>query len=606
MHSRTTLVIAILVLGLVQTVFVLVTQNPGLDGQLIGPDGYMRLRRVMNLYETGNWYDAFDLRTNAPFGEQLHWTRLLDSILFAGAWVGSAVAEFPRALQAWGVIVGPATLLLLVPVWSWGTRSLLSPTGFVLSLAVLVLLPVLNAVFLLGRPDHHGLLALSFISMLAIFVRLAVGLSQERGALVAGVIAGVALWISVEALVAATFFGTALALLWVWRGDSYGRYISFYSVSLLATVTLSLAIERPPDQWLSPFYERISVVHWFLVGSLAATWFSVNAISRRLPIAPGRWRRIALLVTVGLLTMLAVALVFPKFFQGPLVDFRSPVFNEWLRNNTGARPAWPTDRSSLGMFLANLGPAFIALSYIGFYWKSASAERRSVFAILLLGYAIYLPLALYQARWSSYVQVLTLLPLVMALVGVWQWKGAIVFAGRAVPLRSLLATVIATGPLIAAVFVAGTGNASTQDFAIRLNHGCDRRAISEYLSQTHKGGAADDILLTYIFWGSELVWRTPYSVVGAPYGNTRSLGDTEILFNAPSDTAAADVIRHRGIDLILICTDYFENRKYATGGSTFFNRLTERPPAWLSPVGLPEHLVPTFRLYRVQAEKLPR
>lgn len=40
MHSRTTLIIAILVLGLVQTVFVLVTQNPGLDGQLIGPDGY--------------------------------------------------------------------------------------------------------------------------------------------------------------------------------------------------------------------------------------------------------------------------------------------------------------------------------------------------------------------------------------------------------------------------------------------------------------------------------------------------------------------------------------------------------------------------------------
>jgi len=315
MHSRTTLVIAVLVLCLVQTVFVLVTQNPGLDGQLIGPDGYMRLRRVLYLYETGNWYDAFDLRTNAPFGEQIHWTRLLDSILFAGGWVGSAVMEFPRALQAWGVIVGPATLLLLVPVWSWGTRSLLSPAGFVLSFAIIVLLPVLNAVFLLGRPDHHGLLALSFISMLAIFVRLAVGLSQERGALVAGVIAGIALWISVEALVAATFFGTALALLWVWRGDSYGRYISFYSVSLLATVTLSLAIERPPDQWLSPFYERISVVHWFLAGTLTATWFSVNAISRRLPIGPGRWHRTALLVTVGLLTTLTVAIVFPKFFR---------------------------------------------------------------------------------------------------------------------------------------------------------------------------------------------------------------------------------------------------------------------------------------------------
>ena len=605
MHSKNTLFVAILVLLVVQAGFALLTQNPAFDGRLTGPDPYMRLHRVMNLYGSGTWYDAFDLRSNAPFGEQLHWTRPLDLILFAGAWLGSSVTEFQRALLTWGVLLGPAILLLFAPVWSWGTRALLSPAAFILSLALIVLLPVLNTVFLPGRPDHHALLAFSFLSMVAIFVRLATGRSHAGGALVAGIIAGAALWVSVEAQIAAAFFGAALALLWVWRGDSYSRCISAYSLGLLAAITISLVIERPPEQWLSPVYERISVVHWYLAAVLAATWFTVNAVSRRWPVLQGRSCRVAVLIAVGLLTILAVAVVFPKFFQGPLVDVRSPVFDAWLRNNTEVRPNWPIDSSSLNLFLINMGPVFVALSYIAVCWKSASAERRNIFAVLLLGFAVYLPLTILQVRWTSYVQDLTLLPFVMTFVGIWRWNGAVRFAGRAIPLRSLVVALIAISPFIASAVVS-TGKASSQRTADSPYRSCDRVGIGEYLSQTHKGGVGDDILFTYSFWGSEMLWRTPYSVVGAPYGNTQSLSDTDVLFTAPSDAAAAEVIGRRGIDLIMICTVYFENARYAAGGSTFFKRLTENPPAWLALVDLPAHLAPTFRLYRVQAESLPR
>ena len=48
-----------------------------LDGRLIGPDAYMRVLRVMELAQGGNWYDAVSERSNAPFGEILHWTRPL-------------------------------------------------------------------------------------------------------------------------------------------------------------------------------------------------------------------------------------------------------------------------------------------------------------------------------------------------------------------------------------------------------------------------------------------------------------------------------------------------------------------------------------------------
>ena len=69
MHSRNTVLLAIGITLAVQTIFLFVFQNPVLDGHLNGPDSYMRLRRVLHLYEAGNWYDAFDLRTNAPYGE---------------------------------------------------------------------------------------------------------------------------------------------------------------------------------------------------------------------------------------------------------------------------------------------------------------------------------------------------------------------------------------------------------------------------------------------------------------------------------------------------------------------------------------------------------
>lgn len=606
MHSRTTLLLVILVLLVAQTISALVSQTPALSGQLTGPDAYMRLHRVLQLYQSGGWYDAIVLRTNAPFGEQLHWTRLLDGILFAGAWIGSAVTEFPRALWAWGIVIGPATLLLLVPIWSWGTRPLLNPGAFILSLALLVMMPVLNGVFLLGRPDHHALLALAFLSMIAIFVRLATAQSQTRIALVAGVIAGAALWVSVEAMAAAAYFGAALALLWVWRGEFYDRHISYYLVGLFAAMTLALIIERPPDQWLSPFYERISVVHWFLTAILVITWFSARAFAPRLPIASARTRRVAVLVGLGAIAILAMVLVFPKFFQGPLVDFRSPTFDAWMAANTEVRPFWPIDRVSLSKFLANLGMAVIALAYIGLAWKSAAAARRNVFAILLLGYAVYIPLTLFQLRWASYAQELTLIPLALALVGVWQWNGAITIAGRAYPLRSLLVALIATAPFIAFALVAGTGNSAAQPgTTARAYPGCDRIAISQHLSQVHSQGSPDDILFTYSFWGSELIWRTPYSVVGAPYGNTQSLLDTAQLFGATTDADAIEVVRRRGIDLILTCTGEIENSQYDRDPATFLSRLTTDRPAWLAPVVLPEHLAPTFQLYRVQSGKLP-
>ena len=81
-----------------------------LDGRLVGPDGYMRLLRVIELAQGGAWDDPISERSNAPYGEVLHWTRPLDVILLLGRGLGAVFTDFQTALLVWAALFGPARI----------------------------------------------------------------------------------------------------------------------------------------------------------------------------------------------------------------------------------------------------------------------------------------------------------------------------------------------------------------------------------------------------------------------------------------------------------------------------------------------------------------
>ena len=56
-----------------------------LEGELHDSNSYMRLVRVRNLIEGGDWHDHTIARANAPHGHTLHWSRPLDALLLAGS-----------------------------------------------------------------------------------------------------------------------------------------------------------------------------------------------------------------------------------------------------------------------------------------------------------------------------------------------------------------------------------------------------------------------------------------------------------------------------------------------------------------------------------------
>jgi hypothetical protein len=193
-------------LALIQVLLALTGIVPVLDGSLADSDAYMRLTRVLHLHDGGAWFDPREPRVNPPVGHIQHWTRPLDALLLAGAWLLEPLLGFARALHLWGVLISPVLLGLALAAIAWAAAPALDRDSRLLACLVLLTQPTVLAYTSVGRPDHHSLLLLLAVTLIGLTARLAATPGDRRAALLAGAIAGVGIWISPEAM---TFIGVA-------------------------------------------------------------------------------------------------------------------------------------------------------------------------------------------------------------------------------------------------------------------------------------------------------------------------------------------------------------------------------------------------------------
>ena len=170
MRSYSALWFPLLLALLLQGLFVARGIVPVAEGGLYDPDAYMRLVRVGELAESGRWFDTTSMRSNAPYGEELHWTRPLDVLLLAGAAALAPFLGFPTALHWWGVALSPLLQLLALIAVFWAGRDILDERGRVFLAVIVVCQAGVFNVFMAGRPDHHSLLALLFAVCLGLVV----------------------------------------------------------------------------------------------------------------------------------------------------------------------------------------------------------------------------------------------------------------------------------------------------------------------------------------------------------------------------------------------------------------------------------------------------
>ncbi len=575
------------------------------DGELLGTDSYMRLVRVAGLHETGAWFDGWVARSNAPHGEVLHWTRPLDVLLLAGAWVLTPVVGFKDALFFSGAAVSPLLGAFTGAAFVWAGEPFFGRRGRYLAMVAFLVQPAVMDYSLAGRADHHMLLLLIFVVSFGLTARMLLTPFHAGLALAAGAVVGLGLWVSFEFLLALLAAFAAMTLGWVLHGTDEAQKNRGYAIGLAVTVALALLAERPPAAILIEEHDRLSIVHFTITLLALGFWSAVRLIEGR-----GRWTR-------GITGRLVIAVIgaataggllyflFPKFFTGPMVDIDPRIFTIWFDKIVESQPLLPTDARNAGLLLYYLGAALVCLPFL--LWLLVRERSRPLWLAWLyvgLALAIYLPLAVSQVRFATYPELLMGLVIVTLVVRARRRLDRDTLAGavaRALVTVGLLVGFSAVGlalyqgiPAVAGVPAAAKGTGGVI---------CRLKDMAAYLDRPGGFGRRRHTILATVDYGPELLYRTRHAVIATPYHRNPGIIAAHRILTAGTDRESRRLIEARGIDLILLCPSAPEQRYFSSPGgarTTLYRRLAAgRAPAWLGRVALPAELAGSFRLYEV-------
>lgn len=585
-------------------------------GQLDG-DGYIRLVRVEHLLTTGSWYDSVIPRSNWPYGEVIHWSRPLDLLMAALALPFMTFLSIEGAIAVAGGVVSALLHGLLCVSGVWVIAPVVSSPARFLVMPALLLQPGVFAYGTAGRADHHMLvLLLAFLAMGA-WLRALLDPDDRTAPKVAGLLAGLALWVSPEALLplAAIFAGGGIA--WVLGGTRARASNVRFCASLALAVGAAILVERPPGAWMSVEFDRISVAHLSMALIALGFWSAVGRTGTRVVETPRRRAVVGMIAAVAGPVLLHV--IHPGFFRGPaahadprLEEIFFPFVNE-------LQPLLPTDLATTGLFVGHLGAALLALPYALYrVVRATSTGRRGAWAFLAAALALLVPMAAGQQRLAGYAGVTLALVVTSLLRDVMAWASSLRSTARARLARIGSMVVLLAGfPVLGSAIshAAASGRAvqlSEQAGQVDAPAACNLRALSRLLADPRELGDRPRTIATHPNMGPEILYRTPHRILSGPYHRNRE-GMTAILdlFTSTQTAQSRAIVQRREIDLLLLCPAV--DRRYlgsarggreledSQAGPSLYRQLAAgEPPAWLEEIELDDPQLAGFLLFAVR------
>jgi hypothetical protein len=570
----------------------------------------MRLVRVEHLVETRAWYDDAISRSNAPYGESLHWTRPLDVLLVGGAAPLAAFLGWHRALWIWGVGISPALLAGAALVLVWGLRIHRMENAL---LAVLLFMcqPALMQMCAAGRPDHHSLLIFA-ATLTAVLTHRSLRLRESPPtAFAAGLSVAFGLWVSVEFLPLTAWACLGVAVTGILLGTSAMEKTRAMAWGLVLGLGLFLCLEHPPARWNHGLPDQLGLHH--VMGSLAAAMAMEIALRlqrrRSFPVQG----RLFLHGGAALAPAAIAVWAWPALFSDPFGYLPEELRSQWLDHVGDLQPLHHLAAPSAAALLIWLFP----LPVIGLLAAGRALRRRSLTALSprtaggwwWLGGGVLLALMAWTCfRWTAYAQIFLVPPLLLWTI---RLRNA---AGRHRALRSAalgrvgVTLLLTCGYLLFTPFsTAFTPRhpAPTPAGPRVTPEGTPRPATLQEMAAwvLTQPGWENAVVLAPLDDGPEWLYRTQVRVIATPYHrNIRGILDSHALMSqSPSDTAHAK-LRERGVDFIVWRAQPGADQFWTAGASdgSLFSALRQgQIPAWLTPVELPPHLARRIHAYKI-------
>lgn len=544
------------------------------------PDVWLRLLRVDHLHSGGGWYDRTFNRLSAPEGLESHWTRPFDVFLLALAWPASLFVPYREALLF-------AAVACNVVLWWLGVAGALAlcralgvqKAGLWMAGLFMLTNGFIGGLYLMGRADHHSLLLTIFIWMLALLAGF-----RESGAsrrlYGAGLLTGLGLWDAPEFILVIALVVVWLGLCWLRGGDTARlREARRFLMAALAVATVGVMLEWSPHAWLTVSHSRLSVLHLHIIAVVLLGVVALAACSRRLPSLPARAVAAAL---AGGAALAWLQSVYPRFYEGPMAETSREMVSVF---------SWQfSELRSMPELYGVPGAVCLALFFavaLATYGDALRRSQRPAVGLLLLAVALYAGLTAAVVRFGGFAAA-ACLPAWAMLADRAQARLVRLPALAGQPPRvALLAALLLLLLSQYALFVPASrqaeGMASSSCMA-ELTRMIEAGRISEAA-----GLRAPTVVLTHRDVVGQLLFWTPHGAIASNYNNNEEgIRDLERFLFAQDAVAALDVVRRRGVGLIVLCMDVADTPFFPVDPPLkplFLRRAAEgKLPGWLKRV----------------------
>ncbi|MDA0352655.1 MAG: hypothetical protein O3A10_10665 [Chloroflexi bacterium] len=545
------------------------------DGGLLGTDSYMRVVRVDELASGGGWFDSTIERSNAPFGDELHWTRPFDVLILAiAAPLGLAIG-FDDALFVSGAVISPLLHLAMLFALVWAVTPLVGRGRAPMAAIVLVVQPAVLAHTVARQADHHSLQLLLLVVEIGLLVRALADPRRIGTAVAAGVVAGLGIWVSAEMTILAGLAAAALVAAWIQQPDTRARTLAAFGAGMTALIALAIVTERVPSDWLAVEYDKVSVPH-LAAGAAVLLVAAILEVGRSHALT---WRgRAAVAAFAGIVAGAPLLGGFGGLLGGPAAGVNPALGPIWLDHVRELKPLWPSDVETLGRMLLLVGPAFVCLpvaAAVAWRKRHEDALPWATIAVLLTA---YLALSLVYLRFASFAGVLIAVVSAEALGLLRDWLRTMPASvwRRAAWVGATLG--LSVGFTFGGGVVSAAGSADTEASSAL---GCSRAAYDALDAIVESG----DVVFAHLDLGPEILYRTDASVVAGPYHrNDRGILDLHEFFSSTDPEVSREVAAERGGRFVLYCQIGAEEALYASGDGSpsLYDRLvTATPPSWL-------------------------
>jgi asparagine N-glycosylation enzyme membrane subunit Stt3 len=565
-------------------------------------DGYWHLARAKDLYNFGNTYHTIQLRSNAPYGESLHWTSSFDLMLFAGAYIGSFFVDFNVALLWWSIMINPLLHVLSFLVLFWGLRDF---TGNIRASIFGILFPFqlfLLGIFDMGVPDHHGVQIFLFSLFIALIIKSILSGNFKFFSL-CGIVGGISIWFGLESiaiiLIAISFFG----LEWIIEGESYRTKNLLFSFVLFLTTLFLFLLDTRKDDLRDIVYDRISIVHVFLFFCITVFWIILNVLSKSGDILKNKTNRFIAATTGSVACILLMYHFFPLFFKNPLSVVNPAVKSIYLNQTSEFTGLFFGDKihpTVSYIYWALTLPA-IPLS-IFFAWRHQGKEKYIWIFIAIIN-IVYIISAASLFRFIIYAILCALIPISYFIANIYILMNKNINHSY----HRIIRTVFILTCCFSFFVPSMIPNTTKHDLLMS-----DPKFLSKFCNYLNSDPFFENKprrILTSIYYGPLLLYKTQHEVIGTPgHRNVSGIIDTYNVMNTQNAENAHAIIRQRGVQVLLIgrpeygIGDYFleTNKKSKEPGDIFHRQLWKgKIPAWLEIYPVPKSLEGKIKVFRV-------